>query len=136
MLSFIDADHSLRALDDWTCQLLDHFVNRGYTPAQFRKSEILLLHKMIRLWNTRASSLRCGTQHELNAETVRQPQEQLRGNLGDIMQPESELGAMYDLSPGQILSLAEMVGVEESHLQDDTGWIDEWLWDQPAECMQ
>lgn len=29
MLSFIDADHSLRALDDRACQVLDDFVNCG-----------------------------------------------------------------------------------------------------------
>ena len=38
MLAFVDPeDTGIRGLGDKSCQLLDEFINRGSTPAQFRK---------------------------------------------------------------------------------------------------
>ncbi|BCS30175.1 uncharacterized protein APUU_80478S [Aspergillus puulaauensis] len=133
MLSLVDTDdRNHRSLYDRTCQLLDEFVNRGCTPGQFRKSEIVLLHDMIRLWISRsASGIRDGSRQgiEYVRQTEVQVQTQPHGSTDTVLPLDNELGVMYDLSPGQILSLAEMVDAGEGQLQGDVGWIgDDWLW--------
>jgi len=40
---------------------------------------------------------------------------------------------MYNLSPGQILSLAQMVDVEDCRDEDESGWMDGWLWNNAVD---
>ena len=42
--------------------------------------------------------------------------------------PPNEDQTINDLSPEQILSLAEMVDMEGTLSESDVGWMDRWLW--------
>ncbi|KAI9041792.1 putative amino-acid permease [Aspergillus affinis] len=133
MLSFVGSnDKSQPSLYQPTCQLLDEFISRGSTPARFRKSEIELLQNMILQWNSTTSSADCNARDQAQGHLIeQQPETQSRDKPSDPIEADREVGATYDLSPGQILSLAEMVDVGGGHSQGDVDWIDgDLLWNQ------
>ncbi|RDH30767.1 fungal-specific transcription factor domain-domain-containing protein [Aspergillus welwitschiae] len=133
MLSLIDPDEaSQHPLYDRSCRLLDEFINHGSVLAQFRKSEIVLLQEMVHQWTSRASR---GPPRVDEAE--QQPPVPPQDHFGDAMPSVDEGGALYGLSPGQILSLAEIVDVGGSGWQDDVEWMDDdWLWAQSVRGEQ
>lgn len=135
MLTFIDPhDGTYRSFHDQTCHLLDEFVDRGCTPARFRKSEVELLRDMIRQCDAAAEGdtmIRGSTRVGQRQESQHQAPSQER--LGDGETLGSDIGAMYNLSPGQILSLAQMVDVENCRDEDESGWMDGWLWNNAVD---
>ncbi|VUC29759.1 unnamed protein product [Clonostachys rosea] len=129
MLSVIHPDErTYRALYSQACYLLEEFIHRGLTPASFRKSEIELLVDMIRLWKSRE----CGNTPGVQYGEQEQEQQVVQPLYGDesnaVPNSEHAFGVMCDLSPDQILSLAQMVEVQDGQLKDDMGWMDTWLW--------
>lgn len=135
MLTFVDPhDGTYRSFHDQTCHLLDEFVDRGCTPARFRKSEVELLRDMIRQCDAAAEGdtmIRGSTRVGQRPESQHQAPSQER--LGDGETLGSDIGAMYNLSPGQILSLAQMVDVEDCRDEDESGWMDGWLWNNAVD---
>ena len=127
MLSFVDPlEQNLLDLYPLACQLLDEMVNRGCAPAKFRKSEIELLHGMIGSWDGDKCAASSTGALEL---TATQNTPLLGVRFPQTSPTTEEPGVRFDLSPEQMLSLAEMVDVQEDHLQDDVSWMNDWLWD-------
>ncbi|KAK4086513.1 transcriptional regulator family: Fungal Specific TF [Purpureocillium lilacinum] len=92
MLTFIDPhDGTYRSFHDQTCHLLDEFVDRGCTPARFRKSEVELLRDMIRQCDAAAEGdtmIRGSTRVGQRPESQHQAPSQER--LGDVTEESDD----------------------------------------------
>ncbi|KAM6510353.1 hypothetical protein FALCPG4_017969 [Fusarium falciforme] len=135
MLSFIfPDDRSYRDLYGQACQLLDEFISRGCRPARFRKGEVEQLSDMIQLWNSHSLGNDQNSNDAFGIEEVGS-HFQLQHQHACSNTPLLEVadGGFYDLSPGQIFSLAQMIDVQEGHLQGEVDAMDNWMWHDAVE---
>jgi proline utilization trans-activator len=119
--------------------ILDDMISRGSTPASFRKSEIQTLERLIEIWliqqrnNTEPPIDQSGANYN--------PHESLP--LGSqtesvTIQPDiaTEFGNATNLFPGSLLSLAQMIDLNNEDVGiQEPNWLDALIWQEsPGEA--
>ncbi|KAK7413857.1 hypothetical protein QQX98_007274 [Neonectria punicea] len=116
--------------------LLDDLIDRGSIPARFRKSELESLEVMIRTWTEEPEQ----ASQVQSSQSNQEPQQAPLAPSAEVQQVEGDFQGNftdpYGMSPGHLLSLVEMVDVQEGNLDSDMAWIDAWLWENPEELPQ
>ena len=113
--------------------VIQHLIDRGCIPAQYRRSELDQLDSLIRAWHRRSDD---ATASEVGVQPRGYPSASCpipgprEFGLESLVshQQQNDLGSMDWLSPDQILSLAQMV---ERGSEDPSSFdvMDSWLWE-------
>ncbi|KAH8736362.1 fungal-specific transcription factor domain-containing protein [Ilyonectria robusta] len=128
---------SYRPLRSESNLLLDDLIDRGSIPARFRKSELVSLEVMMQTWTDEGPEI---VDDGPSQESERPQDTVLHSELPQLEGVETGLGEFEAnfvdpnrMSPGHLLSLVEMVDVQEGATDSDMAWMDAWLWENPEE---
>lgn len=128
---------SYRPLRGESNLLLDDLIDRGSIPARFRKSELVSLEVMMQTWTDEGPEIvddGPSQESERPQDTVLHSElPQLEGVETGVGEFEANFVDPNRMSPGHLLSLVEMVDVQEGATDSDMAWMDAWLWENPEE---
>ena len=120
---------SLHDLKHEAFMTLDDMVSQGSVPASFRKSELVALQELQDLFIPPPFSLTPGTIHASTQDTFSTFQ---NGDLQQRCPPNNHASINFEafegLSPEQMLTVAQLLPLDNDLTGGEGNWLDLWVW--------